>query len=144
MLRSASPKAGVSNKVSLWGKIEVTRVQVFLRWVATEEDKGLPARATEKREHHHRHTGRKLTNNKHSQSFWVCWTNYCAFSLKEGQKKPHEIYYSCWKLPIEKKINYWNSIIFFTYQNISQGVSTMLLRRGVFPLLFFFFLEVNL
>lgn len=57
------------------------------------------------------------------------------FSLKEGQKK--EIYYSCRKLPIEKKINYWNSQD-YNFLHIPERISRHFHKaiKGGFPLFF--------
>lgn len=68
----APTKASVSNKVSFWWKIEITRVQVFFCWVATKQNKRLPAGAeetTKKRSHYYPDTGGKLEATNEIQAF---------------------------------------------------------------------------
>lgn len=142
MLSSASTKASVSNKMSFWWKIKVTRVQVFLSWVATKQNKGLPARAKEKRMYHHQNTWRKLTNNKWNQSFQVRWTNYWISHEKSRTKKKILLQLqkaSHWKdqIPEGKKKGTWvnKTIISFIYKKISQGCSPNAIKR-FFPSFF--------
>lgn len=102
MLSSASTKASVSNKMSFWWKIKVTRVQVFLSWVATKQNKGLPARTEEKRGYHRQDTWRKLANNTWNQSFQSDGPIIEFLTKRVGQKKIYiYIYYSCGKFPFE-------------------------------------------
>lgn len=69
MLGSASTKASVSNQMSFRWKIEVPRVQVFLRGVAAKQDKGLPARAEEERGNHHQNIRGSLQTTNEIKAF---------------------------------------------------------------------------
>lgn len=105
MFSSASTKASVSNKMSFWWKIEVTRVQVFSSWVATKQNKRLPAGTMEKKKKKESITTKTLQENLNNNK-WKRLSSMIDqlfnFLLEEQDKKSLQLHRSK-----PQKASYW-------------------------------------